>query len=37
MSALQSKPLVLQTASGDIDLMIPSMIAYLIGYVVMQV
>ena len=37
ISSLQSKPLVLQTASGEIDLIIPSMIAYLIGYVVMQV
>jgi hypothetical protein len=37
VSALQSKPLILQTSSGEINLLIPSMIAYLIGYVLMQV
>jgi len=37
MSALHSKPLIIQTASGEINLVIPAMIAYLIGYVLMQV
>jgi hypothetical protein len=37
ISALHSKPLTLQLESGEINLLIPSMIAYLIGYVLMQV
>jgi hypothetical protein len=36
--ALQTKPLTMQIGSGEeINLLIPSMIAYLIGYVLMQV
>ena len=35
--ALQSKPLVILVGSEEINLLIPSMIAYLIGYVLMQV
>jgi hypothetical protein len=36
--ALQTKPLTMQIGSGEeINLVIPSMIAYLIGYVLMQV
>ena len=36
--ALQSKPLTMELGSGgEVDLMIPSTIAYLIGYVLMQV
>ena len=37
MMAVQSKPLLLQIGGEEINLLIPSMIAYLIGYVLMQV
>jgi hypothetical protein len=37
MMAVHSKPLLLQIGGEEINLLIPSMIAYLIGYVLMQV